>query len=143
MRLWDKKLIPVLPREQLIAQWRELSAIAGNIQIKGSPNHILVNRIMNYDYDHFISYAAAIRAEMTRRGYKTMDKVWIKITSLKPNYKIIPINEVYPQWMNNEYLTICYYNLKEKWICCGIKDSDWFLIEKLYKEIITLKNDKL
>lgn len=31
MRLWHIDLIPVLPREQLVAQWRECSAIAGAI----------------------------------------------------------------------------------------------------------------
>lgn len=26
MRIWHKSLIPVLPREQLVAAWRELSS---------------------------------------------------------------------------------------------------------------------
>lgn len=34
MRLWHKNLITVLPREQLVSQWRECSAIAGAIQKK-------------------------------------------------------------------------------------------------------------
>lgn len=131
MRLWHKDLISVLPREQLVAQWREVSAIAGNINTKGTPNHILVNKIMNYPLDHFITYSAAVRAEMTRRGYRTMDKVWDKITSVCENYTIIPIEEVYNEWMDKEYLTICYYNLKEKWMCGGIKQEDWDRIEKL------------
>lgn len=131
MRLWHKNLIPVLPREQLVAQWREISAIAGNIQTKGTPNHILVNKVLDYDYDHFITYAAAVRSEMTARKYRTMDKVWDKITALKPNYNIIPINEVYPEWMNDTYWVICYYNLKEKWICGGIRDEDWQKIEEV------------
>lgn len=131
MRLWHKYLIHVLPREQLVAQWRELSSIAGSIQLKGTPNHILVNRVLNYDYDHFISYAAEVRAEMTARGYRTMDKVWDKIVSLKPNYTKLPLNEIYPAWMNDTYWIICYYNLKEKWICGGIKSEDWDKIEEL------------
>ena len=40
--------------KQLIAQWRECSAIAGNIVKLGFPNHILVNKIMDYDIDEFI-----------------------------------------------------------------------------------------
>ena len=32
MRLWHTDLIPVLPKEQLVGQWRELSAIAGSIK---------------------------------------------------------------------------------------------------------------
>ena len=60
MRLWHKDMISILPREQLVAQWRELSAIAGNIQTKGTPNHILVNKIMDYPLNHFVTYAAAV-----------------------------------------------------------------------------------
>lgn len=126
MRMWHKNLIPALPREQLVAQWRELSAIAGNIKAKGTPNHILVNKIMNYPFNHFITYAATVRAEMTKRGYRTMDSVWNKITSICNNeYSIFPLDEIYKKWMDEEYFIICYYNLKEKYLCGGIKEEDW------------------
>lgn len=126
MRMWHKDMIEVLPREQLVAQWRELSAIAGNIKTKGTPNHILVNEVMKYPMNHFITYAAAVRAEMTRRGYRTMDSVWKKICSVcDEDYNILPLNEIYQGWMNDEYFTICYYNLKEKWMRGGISDKDW------------------
>ena len=136
MRLWHKNLIAVLPKEQLVAQWRELSAIAGSIQKKGTPNHILVNFVLKYDYNHFISYAAEVREEMTRRGYRTMEKVWEKITSLKPEWERLSHNEIYKEKMDEVYLTICYYNLYEKYLCNGIKDSDFKKIMYLYiKEI--------
>lgn len=126
MRLWHKVLISALPREQLVAQWRELSSIAGNIINKGTPNHILVNRIMDYSFDHFISYALMIRKEMTNRGYHTMDKVWNKITSVCNNdYKILPLDAIYSEWMDSIYLDICYYNLLEKHICGGVNQNDW------------------
>lgn len=134
MRLWHKDLIPVLPREQLVAQWRELSAIAGAIQKKGTPNHVLVNFVLDYDFDHFINYAAAVRSEMVTRGYKTMNSVWEKISSLKPDWKGLPIENIYPEKMNKDYLKICYYNLYEKYLCGGIKQNDWNLIIKKYKE---------
>jgi len=132
MRLWDKNLISVLPREQLIAQWRELSAIAGSIQKKGTPNHVLVNFVLEYDYDHFINYAAAIRSEMTRRGYRTMNTVWDKIVSLKPNWKEMPFENIYKEKMNDEYLKICYYNLYEKYLCKGIKIEEWTPIYNMF-----------
>ena len=139
MRLWHKSLIESLPREQLVAQWRELSAIAGSIQMKGSPNHILVNKIMNYSFDHFITYAAAIRAEMTRRGYRTMNNVWEKIIGINDGtYNRVPFDQLYKEWMNKEYLIICYYNLKEKWLCGGISDADWARINSICEVI----NDK-
>ena len=132
MRLWHTSLIKVLPREQLVAQWRELSAIAGSIQKKGSPNHLLVNFIMDYDFDDFISYAYYVREEMTKRGYRTMNSVWEKIVSLKPNYYLLSLNYVYPEKMNTLYLNICYYNLYEKYLCGGIKQEDW---DKIYWEM--------
>ena len=133
MRMWHKNLLLVLPREQLIAQWRELSAIAGNIKTKGTPNHILVNKVINYPMNHFITYAAAVRMEMTRRGYRTMDSVWQKICSVcDTECNILPLDEIYNEWMNDTYMTICYYNLKEKWLCGGIKSEDWDKIEEYY-----------
>ena len=131
MRIWHSSLIKVLPREQLVAQWREISACAGSIQKKGSPNHILCNFIMDYDFDHFISYAYYVREEMTRRGYRTMNSVWEKIISLKPNYNILPLDAIYLEKMDITYWMICYYNLKEKWICGGINNEDWDKIEQM------------
>ena len=132
MRLWHKVLISALPREQLVAQWRELSAIAGNIQTKNTPNHILVNKIIDYPYDHFITYASLIREEMTSRGYQTRNSVWDKIVSLKPNWKKINFKDLYFDWMDGQYLRICYYNLLEKYLCNGIKENDWEKISNTY-----------
>lgn len=132
MRLWHKDLINTLPREQLVAQWRELSAIAGAIQKKGTPNHILVNFVLDYDYDNFINYAFEIRKEMTSRGYRTMNSVWDKITSLKPNWNKILFEDIYKEKMDKVYLTICYYNLYEKYLCGGIEQKYWNLIIKKY-----------
>jgi len=134
MRLWHKDFISVLPREQLIAQWRELSAIARAIQKNGTPNHILVNFVLDYDYDHFISYAAEVREEMTRRSYRTMNSVWDKITSLKPDWKQLPHNEIYKEKMNDDYLEICLYNLWEKYLCNGIKEVDIQNIIELFNK---------
>ena len=132
MRIWHTNLIKVLPREQLVAAWRELSAIAGSIQKKGTPNHLLVNFVMDYDFDHLISYAYYVREEMTRRGYRTMNSVWEKITSLKLNYTILSLEVIYPEKMDTLYLNICYYNLYEKYLCGGIKQEDW---NKIYWEM--------
>ena len=131
IRLWHIKLFSVLPREQLIAQWRELSAIAGAIQKNGTPNHLLVNFVLEYDFDHFISYAFYLRQEITKRGYRTTNTVWDKIWSLKTDFKFIPEEEVYKEKMDNEYLIICYYNLKEKFLCEGITSKDWENISNL------------
>ena len=128
MRLWHKNLIGVLPRQQLVGSWRELSSIATNIKSKGTPNHILINKIMNYDLDHFITYAKLVRAEMTRRGYKTMDSVWNKIVSVKPDWNEVAFEGLYEGWHNHRYYNQCYYNLEEKFDCGGITTAEWQLI---------------
>lgn len=135
MRIWHKDLISVLPREQLVAQWRELSAIAGAIRKKGTPNHILVNFVLDYDYDHFINYAVEVRKEMTNRGYQTMNLVWDKITSLKPDWQRLPHNKIYEDKMDAIYLTICFYNLYEKYLCGGISQNDWWMIPLTYDKV--------
>ena len=135
MRLWHKDFIPVLPREQLVAAWRELSAIAGAIQKNGTPNHILVNFVLEYPWDDFISYAYYVRQEMTNRGYRTMSSVWDKITALSADYKILPLEEIYKEKMDNIYLKICFYNLYEKILCGVIKEPDSYNIIKLYEKI--------
>lgn len=124
MRLWHIDLLPILPKAQLVAQWRELSAIAGAIQKNGTPNHILVNFVTEYPYDHFINYAQYVREVMTIRGYRTMESVWDKIVALKPDWKLMPIKEVYEDKMNETYYTICFWNLYEKILCGGIKEPD-------------------
>ena len=130
MRLWHTDFIEVLPREQLVAQWRELSAIAGAIQTNGTPNHILVNFVLAYSFDHFVSYAYYVRQEMTKRGYRTMNNVWEKICSLNGgNQEILPLKEVYKSKMNLTYKHICYYNLFEKYLCGGIASEDFGKID--------------
>ena len=131
MRLWHKNLIKVLPREQLVAQWREVSAIAGAIIKNGTPNHLLVNKVLNYDFDHFITYSKLIKDETAARGYRTTSTVWDKIVNLEPSWKEIPINELFPNWHTKRYLKQCYYNLEEKYDCGGISPEDWAKIEKV------------
>ena len=136
MRLWHWKLISALPREQLVAQWRELSAIAGNLNTKGTPNHILVNKVCNYPREHFISYALYVRQEMTRRGYRTMESVWNKIYCTRESdygeIEIVPLEDLFPGWHNDRYLEQCYFNLEEKYDCGGV-DEEWFeKIQNIY-----------
>ena len=129
MRLWDKNLISALPKAQLVAQWRECSAIAGAILKNGTPNHLLVNKVLDYPIDHFITYSLRVRAEMTRRGYKTMQSVEDKIVSLYPNYTQITNENLFKDWHNERYFKQCFYNLQEKYDCGGLTKEEWKNIE--------------
>ena len=129
MRIWHKSLIPVLPKAQLVAQWRECSAIAGAILKNGTPNHLLVNKVLDYPISHFITYSLKIRVEMTRRGYKTMQSVEDKIVSIYPNYTQIAYENLFKDWHNERYFEQCFYNLQEKYDCGGLTEEEWKNIE--------------
>ena len=137
MRLWHKDLIPVLPRQQLLSQWRECCCIARNIAVNGTPNHLLVNKIMDYPIQHFHLYTCLVADEMEDRGYKCeferFDK-WLRIDATYP-----PIGEIFKDWHNERYLTQCFFNLQEKYDCGGIPEGEWiqivnYLFEHIEKE---------
>lgn len=141
MRLWHIDLIPFLPKSQLLAQWRELNSI-----FKKQDKHILINYIYNYSKVALVVYSAKVVQEMSKRK--------IKIKSLKNAYDyfgdaadiinqekneenrfLLPTYRLFAEH-NKEYLTICYWNLREKYIR-GQKDfsaETWGKIEKFYKE---------
>lgn len=120
MRLWHKDLIPVLPRQQLLGQWRECCCIARNIAVNGTPNHLLVNKIMDYPAGHFWKYGYLVMCEMEKRGFKCdFEKFeqWID----KPYALITPeVQDLFPDWHNDRYMHQCLMNLQEKFDCEGI-----------------------
>ena len=123
MRLWHKDLIQVLPRQQLLSQWRECCCIARNIRVNGTPNHLLVNKVLNYPKEHLCYYASLVHDELVRRGYKCdylKFDIWLHVNSNHCTY-----DELFKDWHNEEYLMICYYNLYEKYLCGGISETEW------------------
>lgn len=145
MRLWHKDLISVLPRQQLLGQWRECCAIAKNIVDKGIPNHVLVNKIMNYPLDHFYTYCYLITDEMRLRGYKcNHKKLCDNLYSFRPNeaFELILTRPIFENWHNDRYMAQCFYNLQEKFDCGAITIDDWGKIDSLWvKKLNTFKID--
>jgi len=143
MRLWHKDLIPVLPRQQLLGQWRECCLIAKNIAEKGTPNHILVNKIMDYPIDHFMRYSREIFYQMKKRGYSSDFKKFSQYSNEKTlSGWDMSIKEVFPDWHNDRYLAQCFYNLQEKFDCGGIFGEEWAKIDAMWIEkMFTFKMD--
>ena len=142
MRLWAKQLIPFLPKLQLLSQWRECCCIAKNVAEKGTPNHVLVNRVLNYPLDNFVQYAELIIKEFRNRGYKINDKTLAKfrgyIEKAQNKFNNHRICDLYIDWHNDIYLRECLYNLEEKAICGAIPTDEWKIIYENYKEFIPL-----
>lgn len=128
MRLWHYKLIQYLPRSQLLAQWREL-----NLIFRQEPNHILINFIYKEEYKDkkdLLSYSNIVIEEMKYRGYHinygNYDTYFQGITT--------DIAKPFPNYQDGEYLTICFYNLKEKYMR-GQKDFSNDQYEKMLSVI--------
>ena len=130
MRLWHKDLISYLPRQQLLGQWRECCAIARNIEKNGTPNHVLVNKIMNYPPEHFNRYAYMIFEEMSKRGYKAD---WERFSRGKA-LLMMDIRNVFMGWHTDRYMRQCLSNLQEKADCGAIPEEEWVRITDRWTE---------
>ena len=133
IRLWHKDLIPYLSKNQLLGQWRECCCIAKNIADNGTPNHILVNKIMNYPPSHFIVYCNFVWKEMRSRGYKcNYSKVGQYLPDVGLQYVLD--SDLFKNWHNDRYLKQCLMNLQEKYDCGGISNEEWDIIVNKFKE---------
>ena len=133
MRLWHKDLIKVLPQQQLISQWRELCCIVSNMIKYKTPNHILVNKILDYPASHFVRYTQLVLTEMNNRGYnvskESLDKYNYNLNLVKEYFhskdEEVKDEDIFKNWHNNRYLVQCHYNLQEKYDCGGISEDDY------------------
>jgi len=131
MRLWHIDLIAYLPKGQLLSQWRELNSIFAK-----EDQHILINYIYEYPKEDLYLYTEKVMDEMKKRGYQ------IRTFEKKNNYfkGLGPVKDRSPfqQHHNQEYLEICFYNLKEKFIR-GQKDYE----EEMYQQLCAYINNVL
>lgn len=135
MRLWHKDIIDVLPRQQLLGQWRELCCIASNIKSNNSPNHLLVNKVLDFSWVHFKTYCNSVINEMRRRGYNVCEeKLWKHRFWEETIHPEMDTNSLYLGWHNNRYLKQCLYNLQEKYDCGGISNEEWEKISKKFQK---------
>ena len=153
MRLWHEKLLPYLPELQFKGQLRELVAIMHDIRDKGTTNHILINKVMEYDKVHLTSYFWRYMIEYKKRYRKEISycKEFFDFADYNPfndfkfdllTGKIVSIKvpkDIFPDWHNKEYLRVCMANLYEKhYFGVGnsrITDEEWERLLEGYKNI--------
>lgn len=117
MRIWHYKLLPYLPKSQLIAQWRELNSI-----YKKQDKHILINYIYDYDVSDLYGYSSMVIEEMTKRGYK-IKSLENHNNFFKEYMFLYKETKPFKKHHTDEYLLICFWNLREKYIR-GQKEFD-------------------
>ena len=145
MRLWHRDMIPYLPKQQLLGQWRELCCIAGLLATDHTPNHILVNPVIDYPPEHFEAFCNLVIVEMHKRKYDVGDvalhqlqdhiRAWrlylkeeIPFDYVDRHWNMDLDEPIYFDWHTNRYLKQCYYNLEEKYDRGGIPDDEWMRI---------------
>lgn len=120
MRLWHQCLIDLLPRQQLLGQHRECTALKG----KGwGRKHSVVNYVFNYPFNYLHQYHLIVMQEMENRGYKP-DGVWkdptyrgkilgFEESQFTSEAKVQSLDCIYPEH-NDDYLEECLSNLRGK-----------------------------
>ena len=119
MRLWHEKLLPYLPRQQLLGQHRECAALRG---AGWGRKHSVVNYVFTHSPNKLVAYHYRVMDEMERRGYHP-DKIW-----RDPEWRGSRLGKcegwasveefvglIYAEH-NDEYLQECLDNLKNKGI---------------------------
>ena len=133
MRLWDYRLLKVLPDKFIISQWRECIVIKRQWE-KGTLKHRLVSYVMNYDKGYFGLYVNKLLEEFNNRNIKFNRKLADEITDFileGKDVKYISNNFHHYLEHNNRYLKQCYYNLQEKADRGIISEEEW---EKIWHE---------
>lgn len=140
MRLWHYELLDCLDDFHIISQWRELLAIKGAIDKNGTPNHRLVNKVLDYNINEFKSYTGLVVAEMITRNIKYSKNKFDEIVDWECRlFDNSQINKNGFLWHDKRYLTQCYYNLQEKYDCGIVSKNAWMKIENKYKMILVEK----
>ena len=113
MRIWDFRLIEVLPKAQLKAMRYEIGDM-----IKQYPN--IKNRLVKYANDYDIAYLYyyfnEVLKEFDKRGINHKANYDLEIKKnvfKKSNSPILPLKLIFPEH-NDRYLKQCLFNLQEK-----------------------------
>lgn len=130
MRLWDYRLLKVLPDRFIVAQWRECIAIKRQWE-KGTLKYRLVSYVMKYDKFLFRNYCNKVYEEMKKRNINCSFKIHQELDKFGEisGYKLLTLDIIaYPEH-NDRYLKQCYYNLQEKADRGIITPDEWQKIE--------------
>ena len=118
MRLWHQDLIPLLPRQQLLGQHREITALRG---LGWGRRHATVDYVFDHCPYKLFQFHLLVMATMRERGYHP-DPAWYDPFYRGrhcPPYKdltAVPLtNPIYPEH-DAAYLQECLENLAGKGI---------------------------
>lgn len=134
MRLWHIDLLPYLPNQMIISQWRECLAIKRQWD-KGTLKHRLVSYVMRYEKIWLFDYVKVLIAQMKNRNINYQKNLYDEFYewSEQNTYIMKPPILRYSEH-DDRYLKQCYYNLQEKYDREIISEDVWQRIERFMKE---------
>lgn len=153
MRLWHRDIVPKLPKNQLLGQWRELCLIGSLLGKDHTPNHVLVNPITDYPPEHFEAFCNLVIQEMRKRKFAINDtslhalqdsvRAWrlylneeVPFDYIDRDWNMDLGEPIYFDWHNDRYLNQCYFNLEEKYDRGAIPEDEWLIIFANYGRYI-------
>lgn len=134
MRLWDYRLLKVLPDKFIIAQWRECIAIKRQWE-KGTLKHRLVSYVMEEPKGLFYRYVWDLCCELKERNIKYQEK-YLNEISIFTNGCGLPDSIKGYEQHNDRYLKQCLYNLQEKTDRGIITQEEWQKIEDKFGDVL-------
>lgn len=147
MRFWHKDLIEVLPRQQLVSQWREIIAVLRKMN-KSNSLDLLVKQLVHYNESHVKYYTNILVEEFICRGYNFSDSLYDEIMKWEDENEMFLDSyvlecdcqeDLFKEWHNDRYLLQCYHNLQEKFDNGGINIEDWMKIHKQVRQVLKSK----
>lgn len=118
MRLWHQALLPLLPRQQLLGQHREICALRGK---SWGRKHATVDYVFRYGPERLYRFHRLVMNEMAGRGYQVA-AAWADPRYRGKNcppYDRLPVDvlpepgPVYPEH-DAVYLQECLDNFRKK-----------------------------
>ena len=140
MRLWHYELLPYLPDAQFKGQLREIVLVMHQWSNEGKTNHLLINKVMEYDKSHLTTYFMKYCYWYWQRYHKPVSaKYALEFQEFCPEVIGFIDTPIFDGWNTNEYLRSNMANLWEKHFMgvgkSRITDEEWETLCRGYKEI--------
>ena len=126
IRLWHHKLIPFLPKKQLVSQWREYLVV-----IASEYRSLLIKHVDGNPKSHLVAYGNILLEELSKRNVKLKPGPYQKYLNFIGNDTYEEVKEIFPNHDTDRHLIQCFYNLQEKYDC-GQKGFSKEEYERLY-----------
>lgn len=139
MRIFHYALLPYLPDLQFRGQLREIILIMHDWRDKGTTNHLLINKVMEYPKNDFVRYFLEYEVRYHQRYGKWLTKACKEFIAFDDTPIEQRSNGFFDDWHNKEYLRVCMANLYEKHFFgvgkSRISGAEWKRLCEGYKNI--------